>query len=943
MPLPVDIEFCAESGYQEEATRLQAAIERRLGERVTVTLREGRPESFEVTSSGGSVIHSKLLSGDLPDAAFVISTLEKQLGTPGMASASSTSALAPGEASFEQWTLDIDKTLTENQGATALTGNGDPTMGKNYYGDNAEKQRNKLMPSRCLPLYLRFPLFWFPYNVDQTHSRFISSTVCILCVIVAISFRSSWAPYLCACIFADYCLRVLFGGRASLIGGLTAGIAHHFPVRQYPGPPKQFAQMVGMMFSGAATLAFWLSVGDDDVNEIVGLVIILGLAGAAFLDGFVGFCLGCFMFRMALMVLPKKYDATEKSSVLAEEFTETTSFLRADTRDADGTRIIKYAPLDTEKRVPLVYKVKNEDFKKSDFSLVRHVYPPYLFWPVAALGLAACWRLTAQTQLDTPRGVWVALTIYGLVVLAAITLLLAVQWFFYSRKFYKAWNDPNMFSGFAGFPLCLALFAFILATEWEDKTFVKVLFWLAALSMALLTVIVVGRWIQRMHYRSSVSPSWVIVPVGNLLVAAVGPAVDSAFVQISFLWFSTGVVFFVVLLTMVMQRLIVGYSFPDPMRSSVWVLLAAPAVAGLAWARLNALTAADSVFLFFTFFSLMVFFILVGLIVTSYFGRDRFSMSYWSYCFPLAALAMAFNQFYAYNDSDWSEFAAVSTLCIATYIQAIVAALTLSGIISRTDVFVPPVESGPGSLTVLMHHAFREALEKLVKMSKKINKPEVLMEFGMLWARYDICLEEHSSFEEKITFPLIDEFYPGLTSGAHEQHEVADKLSQRMTRLLDTIVPEARQKVLQQAHLPLGAMQGRVGTGVSEQQMLEIQALMQDIASFDNKHFAFEEEHLKVVGTKHFNFKLAKETARKIWFNTEVNKWRVIVPFMVCMQKYHSRRLQFLKALQPAIPERFQLVGRMVYENVDELMWDRLRVDVPDMAPRETAGYHKFF
>ena len=36
--------------------------------------------------------------------------------------------------------------------------------------------------------------------------------------------------------------------------------------------------------------------------------------------------------------------------------------------------------------------------------------------------------------------------------------------------------------------------------------------------------------------------------------------------------------------------------------------------------------------------------------------------------------------------------------------------------ISRTHVFVPALESGPGGLTVLMHYAFREAMQRMIKV-----------------------------------------------------------------------------------------------------------------------------------------------------------------------------------------------------------------------------------
>ena len=57
-----------------------------------------------------------------------------------------------------------------------------------------------------------------------------------------------------------------------------------------PGPPKRFAQSMGLAFSLAA-LVTWLSAGWLDARWIL-----LPLIGAASLEGFLGFCLGCTVF-----------------------------------------------------------------------------------------------------------------------------------------------------------------------------------------------------------------------------------------------------------------------------------------------------------------------------------------------------------------------------------------------------------------------------------------------------------------------------------------------------------------------------------------------------------------------------------------------------------------------------------------------------------------------
>ena len=60
--------------------------------------------------------------------------------------------------------------------------------------------------------------------------------------------------------------------------------------KSVPGPPKRFAQALGLAFSSAALIT-WLCAGWLDARWIL-----LPLIGAASLEGFLGYCLGCTVF-----------------------------------------------------------------------------------------------------------------------------------------------------------------------------------------------------------------------------------------------------------------------------------------------------------------------------------------------------------------------------------------------------------------------------------------------------------------------------------------------------------------------------------------------------------------------------------------------------------------------------------------------------------------------
>ena len=100
--------------------------------------------------------------------------------------------------------------------------------------------------------------------------------------------------------------RVLTGPRLSLMGQVAVRIlapALGSRSKLTAGPPKRFAQLVGLGFSTAALV---LAYG---VGSIVATEIVLGiLAVFALMESCLGFCAGCFVFGhlMKLGVIPEE-------------------------------------------------------------------------------------------------------------------------------------------------------------------------------------------------------------------------------------------------------------------------------------------------------------------------------------------------------------------------------------------------------------------------------------------------------------------------------------------------------------------------------------------------------------------------------------------------------------------------------------------------------------
>jgi uncharacterized protein DUF4395 len=136
-------------------------------------------------------------------------------------------------------------------------------------------------------------LFSFPNPVNEVSARLVAGGVLLMCA-VTIAFGLRWATVVIA---YGFVARVLTGPTLSPLGQLVTrvvtprlGIAG----RPVAGPPKRFAQGVGVAFSVTALvltgLGYWTAAEVD----------LALLASAALLESAFGLCLGCKAFAVLM-------------------------------------------------------------------------------------------------------------------------------------------------------------------------------------------------------------------------------------------------------------------------------------------------------------------------------------------------------------------------------------------------------------------------------------------------------------------------------------------------------------------------------------------------------------------------------------------------------------------------------------------------------------------
>ncbi|MGK2936517.1 MAG: DUF4395 domain-containing protein [Solirubrobacteraceae bacterium] len=139
-------------------------------------------------------------------------------------------------------------------------------------------------------------LFSFPDPVSEVSARLVAGGVVLLGV-TAIALDQRW---LLLVIAYGFIARVLTGPTLSPLGQFVTRVltpALPFATRDVPGPPKRFAQGIGVVFSvTAAVLAFGFGL------TTAAYVALGGLVFAASLEAFLGLCLGCKAFALLMKV-----------------------------------------------------------------------------------------------------------------------------------------------------------------------------------------------------------------------------------------------------------------------------------------------------------------------------------------------------------------------------------------------------------------------------------------------------------------------------------------------------------------------------------------------------------------------------------------------------------------------------------------------------------------
>ncbi len=313
-------------------------------------------------------------------------------------------------------------------------------------------------------------------------------------------------------------------------------------------------------------------------------------------------------------------------------------------------------------------------------SRLEHFPISYFAMVMGMSGLTIAWEkahslFNLQTNPDGPLAIFTA----GLfVLLLAIYTSKLVR---YRGAVVAELRHPIKLNFFPTISISLLLLSIVMLHRYPDLAH---LLWLAgAILHIFFTFYVMNVWIYHEHFEvHHLNPSWLIPVVGNVVVPITG--VSLGYYEVSWFFFSIGIVFWLVLLATIFNRVLFHNPLPSKLMPTLFILIAPPAIGFISYTKLSGGIDAFAHILYYV--GLFLTFLL--LTQARRFARLQFFISWWAYTFPMAAITVATMVMYENSGLPGFLFLSWVLLCLLTGIVVFMLYKTAQAV-SRGEICQP--------------------------------------------------------------------------------------------------------------------------------------------------------------------------------------------------------------------------------------------------------------
>lgn len=303
-------------------------------------------------------------------------------------------------------------------------------------------------------------------------------------------------------------------------------------------------------------------------------------------------------------------------------------------------------------------------------------FPVTLFASVMGLtGLALAWEKAGHVLALSyePHAIF---AVVAALVFVALAFTYAIKFIACKEEVRLEFIHPVKANFFPAISISMVLLAALLL-----DVSVTLAGWLFALGASLhlgLTLMTFSRWVfTEGHQNPHLTPAWFIPVVGNVLMPVV--AVPLGLDEVGWFFFSIGIVFWLLLFTILMHRLFFLDPMPLQLTPTLFILIAPPAIAFVSYIKLNGRIDSFAQILY----GIALFITLFLLLQVHRYRKVPFHMSWWAYSFPLAAITIASLAYFEQTGYRPVFWIAISLLALTTVVVTGLFVRTLVAMINK--------------------------------------------------------------------------------------------------------------------------------------------------------------------------------------------------------------------------------------------------------------------
>lgn len=155
--------------------------------------------------------------------------------------------------------------------------------------------------------------FSFPELINEVSARLVAIGVLVLSSVVLFLLidKNNYVLIFLSILIYGFLARVSSGPKISPLALFVTKLLVprlNFKEKLVPGPPKRFAQGIGLIFSLSTAITFLINLNS------ISIILISTLILFAALEAFIGFCAGCKVFKLFMNIGLIPNDVCEKCS-----------------------------------------------------------------------------------------------------------------------------------------------------------------------------------------------------------------------------------------------------------------------------------------------------------------------------------------------------------------------------------------------------------------------------------------------------------------------------------------------------------------------------------------------------------------------------------------------------------------------------------------------------